>query len=282
MNRLQKKCLIATAGFHLLLVVILLVGPGFFSSAPQTDDVPVLTVIPDKLIDAAFSGGVKNPQPPPAQPVVKPPEPPPQPTPVVKPPEPVKPPDPTPVKPPPQPAPDELTPVVKPVKTPPREVKPEFVPVKRVVPKTPDTSEADNQAKLQKQQRDARLKAIANATRAITANASAATEVEMPGNSTESYASYASVVKTIYERAWTPPEDTSSDDANTRVSVTIGRDGTVISSRILDRSGDARVDASVQRTLNRVTFIRPFPDGAKDKERTFIINFNLKAKRMLG
>jgi hypothetical protein len=38
----------------------------------------------------------------------------------------------------------------------------------------------------------------------------------------------------------------------------------------------------VQRTLDRVTFVAPFPDGAKEKERTFIINFNLKAKRMLG
>jgi TonB family protein len=64
--------------------------------------------------------------------------------------------------------------------------------------------------------------------------------------------------------------------------VTIGSDGSVIASRILNRSGDAQVDASVQRTLDRVTFVAPFPDGATEKERTFIINFNLKAKRMLG
>jgi hypothetical protein len=42
------------------------------------------------------------------------------------------------------------------------------------------------------------------------------------------------------------------------------------------------VDASVQRTLDRVKFIAPFPEGATEKERTYIINFNLKAKRMLG
>jgi len=70
--------------------------------------------------------------------------------------------------------------------------------------------------------------------------------------------------------------------ANTKVSVTIGHDGSVISSRILNPSGDSRVDASVRRTLDRVTFVAPFPEGAKEKERTFIINFNLKAKRLLG
>jgi len=41
------------------------------------------------------------------------------------------------------------------------------------------------------------------------------------------------------------------------------------------------MDASIQRTLERVTFIAPFPNGAVEKERTYIINFNLKAKRML-
>jgi len=103
----------------------------------------------------------------------------------------------------------------------------------------------------------------------------------MPGNSSAAYANYASVVKSVYEQAWTPPDDTASDDANTKVSITIASDGTVVSARILTPSGDASVDASIQRTLDRVTFIKPFPEGAKEKERIYIINFNLKAKRML-
>ncbi len=37
MNRLQKKCVIATAGFHLLLLVILFVGPAFFWSREKPD-----------------------------------------------------------------------------------------------------------------------------------------------------------------------------------------------------------------------------------------------------
>ena len=290
MTRLQKKCLIATAGSHLLLVLILLVGPGFFTSEPKPDDTKLLDVIPANLIDAAFTSGVKNAQPPPPTPIVQPPEPlptPPQPKPVVTPPEPkpepVKPPDPEPVKPPDKLSPDELTPVDTKPKPKVHEIKPELVKVKRtVVAKNTDNSEAENEAKIQKQKRDARLKAIASAARSIKESASSSTEIEMPGPGSVSYANYASAVKSIYERAWVPPDDTSSDDAVTKVSVTISRDGSVISSRILDRSGDSKVDASVQRTLDRVTFVAPFPDGAKEKERTFIINFNLKAKRMLG
>src|SRR5271154_2930606 len=64
MNRLQKKCVIATAGFHLLLLVILFVGPAFFNSKPKVDDSQVLDIIPANLIDAAFNSGVKNATPP--------------------------------------------------------------------------------------------------------------------------------------------------------------------------------------------------------------------------
>ncbi len=103
-----------------------------------------------------------------------------------------------------------------------------------------------------------------------------------PGGGGEVYASYDQVVRSIYWHAWTPPEETASDDAITKATVTIASDGTVLSARITQPSGDASVDRSVQRTLDRVTFIAPFPEGAKDKQRTYTINFNLKAKRLTG
>jgi TonB family protein len=56
----------------------------------------------------------------------------------------------------------------------------------------------------------------------------------------------------------------------------------VTSARIIQSSGNATVDRSVQATLDRVTFIAPFPEGAKEGERAYKINFNLKAKRLLG
>ena len=105
----------------------------------------------------------------------------------------------------------------------------------------------------------------------------------MPGEGVgEAYASYASAVRSIYEAAWIPPDDTANDNAITKVTVIIEYTGKVLSASIVKASGETSVDRSVQRTLDRVRFIRPFPEGAKDKQRTYVINFNLRAKRALG
>jgi len=272
MNRLQKKCAIATAGFHLLLLVILIVGPGFFAPKPKADDLQILDVIPANLIDAAFNSGVRNAQPPP--PVVQPAPQPPAPQPVVTPPpappkvemsEPIKQVE------------KALTPEPKPVEKPKIQISTQLV--TRAAPKnSPNASPRDDS------QEKARALALAarNAARALKNNFTPATTIDMPGNSSVAYANYASVVKSVYEQAWVPPDDAQNDNANVKVTVTIANDGTVISARILTPSGDAGVDASVQRTLDRVTFIAPFPEGATEKERTYTINFNLKAKRSLG
>jgi TonB family protein len=190
-------------------------------------------------------------------------------------------PEPEPVKTPEKLTPDDLRPVDRtPAKPPEHKINVDLSQVVHTVPKNTDSAAAD--AKEQRRLRELRAKAFKSALTSIKANASSATTVEMPGESSVSYANYSAVVKSIYDQAWTAPDDTASDDADTRVSVTIGRDGTVIGAHILTPSGDASVDRSVQRALDRVTFVAPFPDGATEKERNFIINFNLKAKRMLG
>src|SRR5512136_2349154 len=74
MDRLQKKCVIASAGLHLLLLLILLIGPAFLSSRSQTDNLPILDFVPLKTVDALVSGGgsptgrLPEPPPPPARP----------------------------------------------------------------------------------------------------------------------------------------------------------------------------------------------------------------------
>jgi periplasmic protein TonB len=275
MNRLQKKCVIATAGFHLLLLVILFVGPAFFWAREKPDDSPVLDMIPANLVDAA-STGVRSAQPPP-----------PAPAPMVAPAPPTPtPPEPKPVvQPTPAPAPTLVDKVEKfftpepPKPTPPvTENQPHTPKVNlqlttRTVPKnasTPAKTTPDNS------------KAIRSALRALRANLSSSTTIDMPGNSSAAAANYAQVVKSIYEQAWTPPTDTASDDANIKVRVTIASDGTVVSARVIAPSGDSSVDESVRNTLERVQFIAPFPSGSTETERTYIINFNLKAKRLLG
>lgn len=283
MSRLQKKCLIAVAGAHLLVVVVILCS-GFMRPKPKADDSQILDVIPSKLVDAAFNSGVQNAPPPPTPPVQPQPQPqPPQqepPKPEVKPVEPVKPVTlPRPIEP-------EVTRPEIPVETKPQPQHKIEINLKPVVRKnTTETDNSEAQAKAAKEAkriRDERARAIRTALNNIKANTSSSTTIEMPGTGSVSYANYASVVKSIYEREWETPQDASNDEANTRVSITIRRDGTVISSHILTPSGDSKVDASVQQTLDRVNFIAPFPDGATENEKEFIIVFNLKLKRMQG
>ena len=89
MNRLQKKCFLASTGLHLLLLVVLLVGPAFTASRSKPDNMPVLDFVALKTVDDALSGGgnpnakpppatFEKPQPAPPAPVVKPEPPPPE------------------------------------------------------------------------------------------------------------------------------------------------------------------------------------------------------------
>lgn len=300
MSRLQKKCLIATVGGHLLLILVLVFGSAFFVSHSKPDESQILTVIPANLIDAAFSSGVAGAQPPPPQPL----QPPQPPTPVQPRPEPPQPKPPEPQPEPPQPKqtlvekvqqffkpepvkpqPDDLKddePEPKPSKTKPKEIKVNLTKVTRTTTtKTSDTSEADERREAQRAA-DARARAFRSAASSISKNTSSSTVVDMPGASTAAYANYKDALASIYYDAWTPPDDTSNDDAITKVSITIARDGTVISARIVGRSGDARVDASVQRAIDRVKDVPPLPEGSKENQRTVILNFNLKTKRMIG
>src|SRR5260221_1644786 len=85
MNRLQKKCFIASAGLHLLLVAILFLGSAFLGSREKPVTLQYIDIIPFKVIDAPFAGG--------GNPNAKPPAPTPQvQTPPVQPPAPQPPP----------------------------------------------------------------------------------------------------------------------------------------------------------------------------------------------
>ncbi|HEY1718103.1 MAG TPA: TonB family protein [Verrucomicrobiae bacterium] len=271
MNRLQKKCVIATAGFHLLLLVILFVGPAFFNSKPKMDDSQVLDVIPANLIDAAFNSGVKDATPPAPQPIVQPQPQQMQPTPPAPAPKPV---EPTPTlvhrienlfTPEPKPEPEKQTPETRENQS--HKIQPNLTPVVRG--SAPKNSKPDNSRQ--------KTKAIDSALTNLRHNLSSATEITMPGNSSAAYANYASVVKNVYDAAWTLP-DTIAKDENITVSVTIANDGTVISAHIVTPSGDASADDSVQRALDRVKFVAAFPEGTTDKERTYTIVFNPQIK----
>jgi protein TonB len=269
MNRLQKKCVIATAAFHLLLLVILFVGPAFFYSKPKADDSQVLDVIPASLIDAALNSGVKNAEPPAPAPIVTPPQPKPAP-PAPKPVEPVQ----TLVQRvekifEPQPKPEVVKPAATPAETG-HKIEPNLTRVVRSSSSTPKSSKPDNARP--------NTKSIDSVLKNLRHNLSSATQIDVPGDSNASYANYASVVKSVYDAAWTLPDTIANADENIKVTVTIARNGTVLSSRLVTPSGDSPVDASVQRALDRVQFVAQFPEDSTDKQRTFTIVFNPQIK----
>lgn len=103
-----------------------------------------------------------------------------------------------------------------------------------------------------------------------------------PGGGGQAFVNYAQFVREAYDAAWRDPEDVSDENATVKIEIVIRRDGSVISENIVSRSGISALDQSVQRALQRVDRIRPFPEGSTDSKRTFILKFNLKSKRSIG
>src|SRR5262245_43671532 len=61
LSRLEKKCLVASSGFHLFLVLIVLFGSAFFTKRNTPPPMQMLNVVPSRLIDEALAGGGGNP-----------------------------------------------------------------------------------------------------------------------------------------------------------------------------------------------------------------------------
>jgi colicin import membrane protein len=319
MNRLKLKCYSACAGLHLIMLLVLVVGPGFLASRMEDtykQDMPVLTFVPDLTTDKPFSGGGNpNATPPPPAPVQPTPAPklpdPPQPEPVkpepVKPepvkPEPVKPaPEPVKVKPPePTPAPE-----VKPEPKRPPSQEPDVVSVKpqrklptvntnlserRNVAATNRADKARAAARAEAREREQeelaaheRSREFASAVSGLRHGLSSRTEVGTygPGGGGPTYANFKQTVMTVYLNAWTPPAGLDAEKAVTKTSVTIARNGRVVAARITVPSGNAAMDASVRRVLDRVKFVAPLPPDSKESERSVPVVFDLTAKRDLG
>ncbi|TAK94784.1 MAG: TonB family protein [Verrucomicrobia bacterium] len=272
-QRLQKKCLIASAGFHLLLLVILFVGPAFLSSNDKAEDLQVLTVIPSLAVEGNVNGG-GNPHAAPPTPAPRNPPQTPQPAPRIPEPEPEQA-----VKPP-KPEPDDVpAPGNKPKKPQISLVekvrKPSNATNRNTTSRSSSSSESDSTAR----------HAFNSSLNNLRANLSPGTVVDTnpgPGGGGPAYAGYKQIIGSIYYQAWVVPEESDANTATAVVSVTISRDGTIVSAKITRSSGNAAVDRTVQAALDRVPSVPPFPEGAKEERRTFTINFNLKARQALG
>jgi outer membrane biosynthesis protein TonB len=305
MNRLEKKCLLASSGLHGFLFLLLVFGSAFFVAKEKPLTTSRLQFVPSRFVESALAGGGGNPNIPrsddvqrgsptapvpppnarvtdkaPAQPLV--PTPPaPKPEPKVDPAQARKP----------APKPVELTkpkPAEKAPQAKPRIDLTELKPVERTqTDKRNDQAEAEareakRQAAAANAARQRLAKQIGEAAAAMQRGFAGGTKVEVGGPGGEAYADYASMVQTIYETAWQILPDLDDSDAIAVVRVTIARSGKVLESRIIRKSSSAIMDKSVQRALDRVKSegLPPFPASIKDSERTFEIEFNLKAKRL--
>jgi protein TonB len=297
MDRLGKKCLVASCGMHVMLVLVVLFGAAFFTPEKKAPPVENLTMIPSKLIDDALSGGGGNPKIAPSDAKIKgdtlDPVPP-QPTPVKPQPEPqkqIEKPQPKP----PEPKPPKIETPKQPVKTPipkdppkttakPKDAPLELTPVsKSKTDREKARKEAEAKARAAEQAAQDRLaKAVGNVRKSMKQGFTSGTAVEVSGPGGEAYASYRSFVFAAYDNAWQVQPDIADDDAVVVARIVIHRTGRIISAAISERSGMSALDKSVQRALDGVKSLPPFPESTRDQERTFVIEFSLKAKRLVG
>ncbi len=268
----------------MLLVVILFMGSAFLGSREKPVTLQYIDIIPFKVIDAPFVGG-RNPnaKPPPPTPQVQAP-PVQQPAAQPQPPEKVSPPETV-----------QETRQLKP--------EPDSLEVNDRKPRGPQintqavVSRKRNKTNLTESSKDssqaqARADAAARAAQfqSIVQNLkdgrSSSTTIDTPGPGGEAYAGYEIVLQSIYKRyydeALSAAGDIADGNASAEVSVTIERSGSVTSSHLVTSSGNPALDRVVRRVLAKVTYIRPFPEGSKDSQRTFTIVFDLKPKRDIG
>ena len=240
MGRLKRSCVVGSVVFHALILAMLVLGPMLL--AKREEKARVIDLIPSEVIDKLLS---------PAAPVAPPPAP--------APPKPKKP-EPKKTQPKPKIKPKPLT--SKPKKITPKP-KPKIKVNLNSNVRKPDAQKKESQKEAAKQQ---------TALNKLQTKLSGRTSVNVPLGRYAS-AKYESLIRRKYMDATIHPGAISGDPV-VRVRLVIARNGTILSARVTNKSGVASWDRSVQKALNRVKFIKPFPESMKGSQQTFNLNFN--------
>ncbi len=308
MDRLQKKCFLASTALHGFMMLLIIVGTAFLPNSNPTKDLPTVRVVPTRLIDQALSGGGGNPNIAPSDAqqkgttLV-----PPTPAPVPAPPQPTTPPRPAPPAPPtprveakkPEPKraearkPEPMPPVKPNPARPnaankPAPARPAPIDLKPVVRNSADKQLAKAEAEAREREAAAQAatrqlaKQMGRTIATLSAGFEQGTAVEVSGPGGEAYASYVAFVRAAYDDAWVVSQDLANDDSVALVTIVIARNGRVLRAEISRRSGNTALNRSVQRALDKVKSLPPFPETAREEQRTFTIEFNLKARRLSG
>ena len=247
MSRLKRSCVVGSVVFHALILAMLVLGPMLL--AKREEKVRVIDLVPSAVIDKLLAPAAPvAPPPAPAQPEPKQPEPKkvqlkPKPKPV-----------------PPKPKPKKITPKPKPKPKP-----------KIRVNLNSNVRKPDAQKDTAKRARQAEAKRQ-TALNKLQAKLSGRTSVNVPIGRYAS-ANYESLIRKKYMDATIHPGAIGGDPV-VKVRLVIARNGTVLSARVTGKSGVASWDRSVQKVLDRVKFIKPFPEAMKGSQQTFSLNFN--------
>ena len=257
MGRLKRSCVVGSVVFHALILAMLVLGPMLL--AKREEKVRVIDLVPSEVIDKLLAPAA------PVAPVAPPPAPaPPKP----KQPEPKK------VQPKPKPKPKPIPPKPKKITPKPKpKPKPKPIPPKPKIKvnlnsnvRKPDAQKKESQKEAAKRQ---------TALNKLQTKLSGRTSVNVPLGRYAS-ANYESLIRRKYMDATIHPGAISGDPV-VKVRLVIARNGRILSARVTGKSGVASWDRSVQKALDRVKFIKPFPESMKGSQQTFNLNFNSRS-----
>ena len=250
MGRLKRSCVVGSVVFHTLILAMLVLGPMLL--AKREEKVRVIDLVPSEVIDKLLA---------PAAPVAPPPAP-------------------APPKPKPEPKKIQPKPKPKPVLPKPKQNKNTPKPKPKPKPKIKvnlDSSVRKPDARNTEAEKEAakRREALNRSLNKLDTKLSGRTAVNVPLGRFAS-ANYESLIRRKYMDATIHPGAISGDPV-VKVRLVIARSGRVLSASITGQSGVTSWDRAVQKTLDRVKFINPFPESMKGAQQTFNLNFNSRS-----
>lgn len=139
-------------------------------------------------------------------------------------------------------------------------------------------AQAEARAQAAREAQDQWRKAVGSVFSKLNENLSGETSITVPGpgGGGEVWVGYATYLKSFYEMRWRRPSSLPVPVAYVGISITVSRDGRVLRSELLEKSGIRELDASVNEVIQRYRTLEPLPSGSSDAERTFRIKFRLE------
>ena len=252
MGKLKRSCLAGSFVLHAMIIALLVLGPMLL--AKRQEKVQVIDLIPSEIVDQILSPKVSVT--PPTTTQTKPTPPKPKPVKITKP-------KPTPPKP-------------KPVKI--TKPKPQIKVNLKPTIRRPDSSKVKAQQEAAERARKANAKrqeTLNNSINRLSSNLSGSTAVNAPLGRLAA-ANYESLIRKKYMDATFHPGAINRDPV-VKVRLVIARSGNVLSAQIINNSGVTSWDRAVQKSLDRVKHIAPFPKSISGSKKTFTLNFNSRS-----